>query len=222
MPGQPASGQQQPDIGQTPASGTSRSTGSPATGATSSSSSEQRTGSTDPRARQASSEPVQRSQTTTTRTYEQPRRKGGNKKIALLGILGLLAVAGIITGFAASNSSSSPVAAVHRTVPHVPAAHSSTPSYRVLTTFNGSWTKTSATFTVTNPSAAHWGFNCASGTHSFSASMATTSGADRIPIVSTSGTRNTGTVILHPSSTGTPYKITASSACPFSIRVYGT
>jgi hypothetical protein len=217
MPGQPASGQpsgqqsgqQQPDVGRTPASGTNRSTGSSASGATPASSSEQRTGYTEPRAQQ----------TTTTRTQQPPRRSNSNKKIALFSILGLAAVAGIITGFAASNSSNTPTAAaVHRTVPRTVPSR----SIRVLTLFNGSGSRTSSSFTLTNPSAAHWGFNCASGTHSFRASIATTSGGNRMTIANTSGTRSTGTVIMHPTSPGTAYRITANSACPYSIRIYGT
>jgi hypothetical protein len=224
-PGQPISGQPQDPGSTRPASGSSRSTSGPASGATPVSSSQERTGYTEPRVQQATSQtsqPVQRSQPTTTRT-QQPPRRSNNKKIALFSILGLAAVAGIITGFAASNSTSAPTAAVHRTVVrHAPAAAPSTRGVRILTTLNGSGSRTSAPFTVTNPSAAHWGFNCASGTHSFSASMATTSGGNRIPITSTSGTRNTGTMIMHPTSTGTPYRITANSACPYSIRIYGT
>jgi hypothetical protein len=214
MPGQPASGQQsgqqQPDVGRTtPASGTTRPAASSAAGATPASSSAHETG----------SQPVQRSQTTTTRTHEQPRGSNNNKKIALFGILGLAAVAGIITGFAASNSSNTPTAAaVHRTVPRAPSSR----SIRVLTLFNGSGSRTSAPFTLTNPSAAHWGFNCASGTHSFRASIATTSGGNRMTIANTSGTRSTGTMIMRPSSTGSTYRITANSACPYSIRIYGT
>jgi hypothetical protein len=217
MPGQPASGQQpgqqpgqqQSDIGgTTPTSGTTRPAAASGAGATPASSSEQ-----------TSSQPVQRSQTTTTGSYEQPRRSNNNKKIALVGILGLAAVAGIITGFAASNTTNTPTAAaVHRTVVRTPSSR----SIRVLTLFNGSGTRTSAPFTVTNPSAAHWGFNCASGTHSFHATMATTSGGNRMTIANTSGTRSTGTMILHPSSTGSSYRISANSACPYSIRIYGT
>jgi hypothetical protein len=212
MPGQPASGQQsgqQSDIGRTPASGTTRPASSSGVGATPASSSAHETG----------SQPVQHSQTRTTRTHEQPRRSNSNKKIALFGILGLAAVAGIITGFAASNSSNtSPAAAVHRTVPRTVPSR----SIRVLTLFNGSGSRTSAPITLTNPSAAHWGFNCAAGTHSFRASIATTSGGNRMTIANTSGTRSTGTMILRPSSLGSTYRITANSACPYSIRIYGT
>jgi hypothetical protein len=221
QPGQRVSGQQQSDLGPaTPASGTTRSTGSSATGATPVSASQQQ-----PRGQETTSQPVQRSGETT-RTYEQPRRSNNNKKIALVGILGLAAVAGIITGFAASNNSSAPVAAVHRTVPavrHSPVARApSSSSYKVLTTFNESGTRTSAPFAVTNPSAAHWTYRCAHGAHAFSASMATTSGGNRLPIASTSGTSGTGTAILRPSSTGSKYQISANSACPYHIRVYGT
>jgi hypothetical protein len=221
QPGQRVSGQQQSDPGPaTPASGTTRSTGSSATGATPVTAPHERTTS-EPRVQQTTSQPVQRSGGTT-RTYEQPRRSNNNKKIALVGILGLAAVAGIITGFAASNNSSAPVAAVRRApvarAPHAPVSS----SFKVLTTFNESGTRTSAPFAVTNPSAAHWSYRCAHGAHAFSASMATTSGGNRLPIASTSGTSGTGTAILRPSSTGSKYQISANSACPYHIRVYGT
>jgi hypothetical protein len=221
QPGQGVSGQQQSDLGPaTPASGTTRSTGSSATGATPVSSSQEQTKYSEPRGQQTTSQPVQRQ---TTRTYEQPRRSNNNKKLALAGILGLAAVAGIVTGFAASNNSTAPTAAVHRPLPavrHRPV--STTPSFRTLTTFNASGTRTSNSFAVTNPSAAHWSYRCASGSHPFSASMATTSGGNRMPIASTSGTSGSGTAILHPSSTGSKYQISANSACPYHIRVYGT
>ncbi len=221
QPGRRVSGQQS-DLGPaTPASGTTRSTGSSATGATPVSASQERTTSSEPRVQQTTSQPsVQRQ---TTQTYDQPRRSNNNKKLALFGILGLAAVAGIITGFAASNSSTAPTAAVHRPAPavrHSPV--STTPSYRTLTIFNETGTRTSNPFAVTDPSAAHWTFRCASGSHPFSASMATTSGGNRMSIASTSGTSGSGTAILHPSSTGSKYQISANSVCPYHIRVYGT
>jgi hypothetical protein len=226
QPGQRVSGQQQSDLGPaTPASGTARSTGSSATGATPAGATPVSASQQQPRGQETTSRTVQRSGQTT-RADEQPRRSNNGKKIALAGILGLAAVAGIVTGFAASNNSSAPVAAVHRTVPavrHSPVARApSSSSYKVLTTFNETGARTSAPFAVTNPSAAHWTYSCAHGAHAFSASMATTSGGNRLPIASTSGTSGTGTAILRPSSTGSKYQITANSACPYHIRIYGT
>ena len=228
-PGQPGSGQPgsgqpgsgQPGSGQQPVGGqqptpTTRST---AAGATPVSASQPR--SQEPRTQTT----TQTSQTTqpqpTTRSYEAPRRSN-NKRIALFGVLGLAAVAGIITGFAATNSSTSPVAAVHRTIPrHIPFNHAPVSTGRLLTTFSESGgTHTSAPFTVTNPATVHYGYKCSTGSHNFSASMATTSGGNHQSIANTTGTGISQARTLHPSSTGSSYRISASSACPYVVRVY--
>jgi hypothetical protein len=216
---------QQPS-GQQPARGAT--TPSSASGATPASASppSQPTQPTQPRTRyqepRTQQTTYQTSQPTVTRTREAPRRPNNNKRIALYGILGLAAVAGIITGFAATNNHSSPVAAVHRVVlpthvRHVPARTSG----RLLETFTGVGARTSTPFTVTNPSTVHYGYRCSSGTGTFRASMATTGGANRQVIASTSGAGTSAVTTVHPSSTGSTYRITANSSCPYFIRVYG-
>jgi hypothetical protein len=144
--------------------------------------------------------------------------------MALYGILGLAAVAGVITGFAATNNSSSPVAAVHRLVPsrvrHLAPAvpHAPATSGRLLTTFTGVGARTSAPFTPTNPSTVHYGYRCSSGTGTFRASIVSSSGGNQV-IANTSGTGLSAARVLHPSA-GTSYRISADSTCPYFIRVY--
>ena len=159
-------------------------------------------------------------QPTTTRTREAPRRPNNNKRMALYGILGLAAVAGVITGFAATNNTSSPVAAVHRIVPPSHVRHVPASSGRLVATFTGVGARTSAPFTVTNPSTVHYGYRCSSGTGTFRASIATASGGNRQVIANTAGSGLSAARVLHPSSTGSTYRISADSTCPYFIRVY--
>jgi hypothetical protein len=155
-----------------------------------------------------------------TRSREAPRRPNNNKRMALYGILGLAAVAGVITGFVATNNPSSPVAAVHRVVLPTHVRHVPATSGRLLETFTGVGAGTSTPFTVTNPATVRYGYRCSAGTGTFRASMATTSGANRQIIASTSGTGTSAATTVHPSSTGSSYRITANSTCPYFIRVY--
>lgn len=151
-------------------------------------------------------------------------RRPNTRRNALFIILGLLAVVGIVTGFAVANNHTTPTAAVHKPVIVRPHARPTAPvsTGHLLATFNGVGAKTSASFRVTNPAVVHYGFKCATGTHSFSASMATTSGANRQSIASTSGAGVSQATTVHPSSTGSNYRISANSACPYFIRVYSS
>ena len=150
-------------------------------------------------------------------------RRPNTKRNALLVILGLLAVVGIVTGFAVANNNTTPAATRRPTIirPHSrPTAPVRTG--HLLATFNGVGAKTSASFRVTNPAFVHYGFKCASGTHSFSATMATTSGGNRQSIASTSGAGTSQATTVHPGSTGSSYRISANSACPYFIKVYSS
>jgi len=163
-----------------------------------------------------------------------PKPRGSKTRlVAAAGVLGLVAVAGIITGFAVSgNSNSGTSAAAQSPVPTAsPAQHlpqrtakprATVSRGHLLATFTGVGARTSAPFRVTNPAFVHFGYRCASGSHSFSASMATTSGGNHQSIASTSGTGTSQATTVHPNATGSSYKISASSACPYFIRVYSS
>ncbi len=213
-PGQQPSGQQ-PARGATTPSSASGAT--PASASQPSQPTQPRASNQEPRAQQTT---YQTSQPTLTRTREAPRRPNNNKRMALYGILGLAAVAGIITGFAATNNHSSPVAAVHRIVLPARVRPPAATSGRLLETFTGIGAGTSTPFTVTNPSTVHYGYRCSTGTGTFRASMATTSGGNRQVIASSTGTGTSAATTVHPSSTGSTYRITANSTCPYFIRVY--
>ena len=222
--GQPASGQ--PGSGQ-PGSGQPGS-GQPA--------SSRPTGAAPP-AQPASSRPALSSQPASSRsaagtqTMDRPRpaapaqhRRPNTRRNALLIILGLLAVVGIVTGFAVANNNTTPAAAAHNPTIIRPHSRPTAPvkTGHLLATFNGVGAKTSAPFRVTNPSFVHYGFKCASGAHSFSASMATTTGGNRQSIASTSGAGTSQATTVHPGSTGSSYRISANSACPYFIKVYSS
>src|ERR1700685_2223976 len=142
--GQQPSGQQpsgQQPSGQQPARGAT--TPSSASGATPASASQPsqptqptqpRTEHQEPRSQQTTS---QTSQPTVTRTRDAPPRPNNNKRMALYGILGLAAVAGVIPGFVATNNPSSPVAAVHRVVLPTHVRHVPATRRRLLETFTG-------------------------------------------------------------------------------------
>jgi hypothetical protein len=152
-------------------------------------------------------------------------RRPNTKRTAVLVILGLLAVVGIVTGFAVANSNNTTTpAATGGPVIVRPHSRPTAPvrTGHLLATFNGVGAKTSASFRVTNPAFVHYGFKCASGTHSFSATMATTSGGNRQSIASTSGAGTSQATTVHPSSTGSSYRISANSACPYFIKVYSS
>ena len=178
-----------------------------------------------------SSQPASSRSAAGTQTMDRPppaapprHRRPNTRRNALLIILGLLAVVGIVTGFAVANNNTTPATAGHNPTIIRPHSRPTTPvrTGHLLATFNSVGAKTSAPFRVTNPSFVHYGFKCASGTHSFSASMATTSGGNRQSIASTSSAGTSQATTVHPGSTGSSYRISANSACPYFIRVYSS
>lgn len=150
--------------------------------------------------------------------------------VALAGIVGLLAVVGIVTGFAVANNNNSTSAAVHP--PPASPSPSAVPSPNgkprvarsghLLATFNGVGTQSSQPFRVTNPAFVHYGFKCASGSHKFTASMSTTSGGNHQTIANLTGTGTSQATTVHPTATSNDYRISATSACPYFIKVYSS
>lgn len=137
-------------------------------------------------------------------TYDRPVQTKNNRVIALGVILGLLAVVGIVTGFAVSNSST-------------PAAP------RLLGTFGGTGTLASPPFTVpSGPVTAHYSFACpaGSGSHPFAAALINSNRTEIVPIARTVGTGAAHAVALHPAHPGGSYQIGATSPCPYRVSVY--
>jgi hypothetical protein len=138
-------------------------------------------------------------------TYDRPVRTSNvNRKAALGVILGLLAVVGIVTGFAVSNSSSPPAP-------------------RLLGTFSGIGTHASLPFTVpSGPLTARYSFSCpaGSGSHPFLAALINSNRTDIVPIARTAGISGTHSVTLHPAHPGGSYQVGASSPCPYRVSVY--
>jgi|HubBroStandDraft_2_1064218.scaffolds.fasta_scaffold28863_2 hypothetical protein len=136
--------------------------------------------------------------------YDRPVKTGNNnRKLALGGILGLAAVAGIITGFAATNNSP--------------------PASRLLGSFSGVGTHASAPFRVpSGPVTARYSYACpaGSGSHGFASALINTSRREIVPIARTSGTSGASSVTLHPAHPGGGYQIGTTSPCPYRVSVY--
>jgi hypothetical protein len=209
QPGRP--GQQMPasGAGETPA------TGSTASGMPASSSGSGARGYQSPQQGQQTSQSYQRTEPAYQTTRAAPPPRKSNRNLALFGILGLLAVGGIIAGFAATNNSNtSPAAAIHRPLP----------AHRLLANFSGTGPRFSAPFVVTgSPVTARYSYVCGSGTaaHHFSAGLVAVNRTDtQIIVPSATGARGAGTTTLHPRSVGSAYRIGADSTCPYNVKVY--
>jgi hypothetical protein len=207
----PASG----SAGATPASG---STAGSATPASSASASQGRTSQPPEQTYQSTSQSYQREPGyQTTKTAPPPRKS--NKKFALFGVLGLAALAGIIAGFAATNNSTPPAAAIHRPLP----THARVPSGRLLQNFSGTGGKLSPQFTATHsPLTVRWSYVCGAGTgtHRFSAGLVAVNGKDTQLIANTTGTGAGSITTVHPRYVGSKYQIGATSTCPYNVKVY--
>lgn len=205
-PGQPAGSGQGAEQGSTPATGPSSSRAS--------------SGPSEERAYEAPEQTSRRTTTTQTyqtpqasrrpaetRTYDAPPKSRNNKMFALLGILGFLALGGIIAGLVASYNST----------PAVPAA---TAGGRLVASVSGSGLRVSAPFRVTrSPVTATYSYRCASGTHPFVAAMAV-SRSNITPITSTRGTGASHTTTVSPRSVGSVYRVAADSPCPYHVSVF--
>jgi hypothetical protein len=134
---------------------------------------------------------------------------------ALFGILALVAGAGIIAGFAASNNSTSAPSAFPSHARHVP----STPGGTLVASVRGTGVRYSGTFRTTGaPVTARYTYSCSSGSHPFVAALAA-SRTNIVPITSTSGTGGSSTITVHPTA-GNLYRVAASSTCPYHVTVY--
>jgi hypothetical protein len=143
-----------------------------------------------------------------TRTYDAPRKSRGGKLIALLGIIGLLALGGIIAGLAASFNHSTPA---------VPTAAS---RGHLVASVSGTGLRYSGPFKVTRtPVTTTYSYRCSSGTHPFIAAMAV-SRTNITPITNTRGTGATHTTTVYPRSLGSFYRVAASSPCPYHVSVF--
>jgi hypothetical protein len=148
------------------------------------------------------------------RTYEAPRRN--TKMMALLGIVGVLALGGLIAGLVASNSSTPTAPAAIRTIPHAPVSSRG----HLVASVSGTGVRYSAPFKVTrSPVTATYSYRCTSGTHGFIAALAQ-SRSNITPITSTRGGGAARTVSVSPRSVGSFYRVAASSPCPYHVSVF--
>jgi hypothetical protein len=154
-----------------------------------------------------------------TRTYDAPPRPNNNKKFALFGILGLLAVGGIIAGLAASNSSTPTVPAAIRPIPHHAARHVPVSTTHRVASINGTGVTASRPFRVTGPVTANYSYKCKSGSHPFTAGLGR-SRTNVLPFVSTHGTGGSNTVSVPGARVGSTYTLGADSTCPYHVSVF--
>jgi hypothetical protein len=148
----------------------------------------------------------------------KPKR---NRNI-LFGILGLLAVAGIITGLTASRGTSNPTAAIRRVpIRHAPVhAPVNNGTRRLLGTLNSTGSRTSGNFVVPSGTVtAHYSYACPAGTGASSFNAQLSSGSNNQTIARTSGTSGSQFVTVHPNAGGT-YHISAQSRCPYRVQIY--
>jgi hypothetical protein len=143
-----------------------------------------------------------------TRTYEAPPKSRNTKMLALFGILGILALGGLIAGLVASYNSGTPTAAAPPSAGHLVASVS------------GTGVKYSAPFKVTHsPVTATYSYRCTTGNHGFIAALA----QSRTNITTITSTRGRGiarTVSVAPTSVGSFYRLAASSTCPYHVSVF--
>jgi hypothetical protein len=143
-----------------------------------------------------------------TRTYEAPPKSRNTKMMALFGILGILALGGIIAGLVASNTS-------RPTVPPAAAARG-----HLVASVSGTGVRYSAPFKVTHsPVTARYSYRCTTGNHGFIAALA----QSRTNITTITSTRGRGiarTVSVAPTSVGSFYRLAASSTCPYHVSVF--
>lgn len=152
------------------------------------------------------------------RTYEAPRKSTQTRSLVLVGVLILAAVAGIITGFAATgNHTPATTAAIGTTTP----LHAAVPpGQHLLTSITGSGLRVSTPFTITHsPVTATNSYNCGSGSHRFTAAMAT-SRTNIQTLASTFGPSGTHSATVVPNSVGGTYRLAADSRCPYQVSVY--
>jgi hypothetical protein len=173
--------------------------------------------STDPRdpltQRRQLPEPVH--ETATTRTYDAPRPARNTRRLALFGMAGLVALAGVITAIAAT-SNHTPT-----TPPAAGPGHgAAAPAGRLLATLTGGGLRYSAPFLVSHsPLIAQYSYRCTSGSHPFTAAIAA-SRSNISTFASTTGTGTSRTATIYPHRMGTRYRIAAASACPYRVSVY--
>jgi hypothetical protein len=150
---------------------------------------------------------------------QQTTRKSGGKRGMFIGagLLGLVALGGIVAGLAVSNNPAPTPAAIR----HVPVSPST--STHLVGHFDSVGPANSPGFTMPTSSAtAHYSFTCAAGATAtpFRAGLLNATGTDTEVIANTVGTHGAGTVALHPKFPGTTYHIAADSTCPYRIEVY--
>jgi hypothetical protein len=120
------------------------------------------------------------------------------------GILGMLALVGLITGLTVAFNQP----------PSTSGAH-------LIRTFQFVGSRTSASFNVPSAStSAHYMYRCPKGAANFNARMQNTSGSDVQRIVNTSGKGGTNLVALHPRHPGSAYHLAVHTPCEYRVQVF--
>jgi hypothetical protein len=151
-----------------------------------------------------------------------------------LGVIGLLALGGLIGGLVASLGSTptavhhyhapSPhVTPTHAPTTHVPTHASASPSASssaMIKQFQYVGPRVSGGFVVPAAVTTNYIYKCPKGPGPFDAKMMNASGSDTQTIASTSGPGGTGSVVLHPKHPGSTYHLAVTTKCEYRIQVF--
>jgi hypothetical protein len=168
----------------------------------------------------------------------EPEHKSHLGRFIALGVIGLLALGGLIGGLVAAFAGPAATAAHHSHVPsvttHVPTTHvptsvspTTTPSpsssTAAIKTFQYVGPRVSGGFAAPAAVTSRYIYRCPApkpGAGPFMAKMENANGSDSQTIANTSGPGGTGTVVLHPRHPGSTYHLNVSTKCEYRIQLY--
>lgn len=146
-----------------------------------------------------------------TRPPVEHRPKKNHLPLKIAGLLGILALAGLIAGLVVSHNP-----------PSTPAHVAAPPVARQLSTFGSTQPGTSPPFGVpSSPVKSTYGYSCPAGTSGrFIASLVSANGADSQTIANTSGPSGSGAATLHPHQVGSNYhvRVTSPAGCGYRVN----
>jgi hypothetical protein len=164
---------------------------------------------------------------------DEPRaRRSHTGMFVALGIVGLLALGGLIGGLVAAFGGTTHHAAAHIHKPsvptHAPAAVKSPSTSKPSSPSSGALVKTfqyigpraSGGFKATSAMTSQYIYRCPSGPGPFDARVMNASGSDTQTVAKTSGAGGTGSTVLHPKYPGQTYHLSVNTKCEYRVQLY--
>ena len=143
------------------------------------------------------------------------------------GIIGLVALGGVVAGLVAPNGSTPDAGALALPVRDIPAGQASVSqalgARHLLGAVSGTGAGHSRSFVVPSGTVvAHYSYACpgGTGTSKFGAALVNSSGSDIAIIAGLRGTAGSQWTTVHPRNAGASYHIAVSSRCPYRVQVY--